>query len=238
MKTLKSGILAILILALEQNGQAQGFVNLNFESAKIVPVSGDPYGRVESASAFPGWTCYTGTTVETLALYDNLFLDSSGIGIVDNNSSFGLIQGQYTAMLEAGLALGTSQPANTTLSQTAVVPAGTQSLLFDAIPEGDANSFAVTLNGQTLSLILLSSASGYDVYGADIQSWANQTATLSFTVFAQQPHVDNNILYLDDIQFSTSSVPEPSILGLSALGGLFLAWRCWSRKTSGELHHC
>lgn len=219
-----NGVLVILILALKQDLEAQGFVNLNFESATIVPVPGDPYGRVQFNSAFPGWTGSTGTNVQTLALYNNLFLDSSGIGIFDTNSS-SVIQGKYTAMLEAGLGLGTGQPADTTLSQTALIPAGTESLLFDALPEGNANSFAVSLNGQALTLLLLSTTSNYDVYAANIQSWANQTATLSFTVFAQQPHVNNNILYLDNIQFSSSSVPEPNTLALSALGGLLLVWR-------------
>ena len=210
----------------------QGFVNLDFESAVVVPVSGDPYNRVQFHLAFPGWTGYIGTNVQGLALYNNLFLDSSGIGIIDTNSSPGVlgtvIQGKYTAMLEAGLELGTSQSANTSLSQTGLVPAGVQSLIFDA--EGSVNSFGVTLNGQTLSLVLLSSSPNYNVYGADIESWTSQTATLAFTVFAQQPHVNNNILYLDNIQFSTSPVPEPSTLGLAALGGLALVWRRWRKS--------
>ncbi|MGA2029008.1 MAG: hypothetical protein ABSG87_02935 [Verrucomicrobiota bacterium] len=210
---------------------AQGnFQNLDFESATIVPVSGDPYGRVEFAPAFPGWTGYTGINEETLALYNNIFLDSSGIGIFDANSSSGLIQGNFTAMLEAGLGLGTGQSANTTLSQTGTIPSNTQSLLFDATSGVDANTFAVSLNGQTLSLIPLSSSSNYTLYGANISAWADQTATLAFTVFAQQPY-DNNIhiVYLDDIQFSTSSVPEPSEFALTALGALLLAFRRWGK---------
>jgi hypothetical protein len=43
---------------------------------------------------------------QTNALYNNYFLDSSGIGIVDANDPYlhGLIQGKYTAVLQAGLA--------------------------------------------------------------------------------------------------------------------------------------
>lgn len=228
MKVIKNVILASLILIIKQDAVAQGFVNLDFESATIVPVSGDPYGRVEFAPAFPGWTGYTGANSATLALYNNIFLDSSGIGIFDANSPSNVIQGNYTAMLEAGLGLGTGQSANTTLSQTGTIPSNTQSLLFDATSGVDANTFAVSLNGQTLSLIPLSSSSNYTLYGANISAWADTTATLAFTVFAQQPYANNiHIVYLDDIQFSSSAVPEPSVLGLSALGGLLLAWRRW-----------
>ena len=207
---------------------SQGFVNLDFESATIVPVSGDSYNRVEFAPAFPGWTGSVGGDVQTLALYNNIFLDSSGIGIFDTNQ---VIDGNYTAMLEAGLGLGSSQPSNTTLSQTAVVPSDALSLLFEASTWGEANSFAVSMNGQTLSLTPLSTTSSYTLYGVNIRAWAGQSATLAFTVFAQQPHVNNNFLYLDDLQFSSSSVPEPGILGLFAIGGLFFGLRYWRNSS-------
>ena len=204
-----------------------GFQDLGFESAMIVPVSGDLYGRVEFTPAFPGWIGYVGTNVQTLAQYNNIFLDSSGIAIFDTNSFFEPIEGNFTAVLAAGLALGTSQPADTTLSQTGFIPAGMQSLLFDALLEGDVGSFAVTINGQMLSLTPLSITPTHTLYGANISAWSDQTATLAFTVFAEQPHVNNNYLYLDSIQFSPSPVPEPAFLSLFALCGLFLSIRRW-----------
>jgi len=218
-----SVIIALLLLG-SRHSLGQDFVNLNFASATIVPVAGATYGRVEFAAAFPGWTGYTGTNIATLALYDNIFLDSSGIGIIDPIPSIPI---DVTAVLQAGFGLDTFQSENTILSQTGVVPDGTQSLIFDADYEGSANSFAVALNGQMLPLIPLSTdASGYTEYGASIGSWADQTATLSFTVLAQVPHLDDNTLYLKDIQFSTSPVPEPgSIALLCMLVGLSLAWR-------------
>jgi hypothetical protein len=122
------------------------------------------------------------------------------------------------------LVLGGTETADATLSQTALVPAGTQSLRFNAMSAG-ANMFTVTLNGQMLPLIALSSTSSNILYSANIQAWANQTATLAFTAIAQQPHVNNSILYLDNIQFFPTPVPEPSVLFLSILGGSFLVWR-------------
>src|SRR5438876_1900161 len=105
MKTEKSLIVYIIALITVCCAQAQGtFRNLDFEAASLVPIPGDPYGRVEFAQAFPGWTGYVGGVQEIRALYDNFFLDSSGIGVLDQSSSFGgLVQGNFSAFLQAGL---------------------------------------------------------------------------------------------------------------------------------------
>jgi hypothetical protein len=78
------------------------------------------------------------------------------------------------------------------------VPANAQSLQFEAVQAVDGVSamipFVVTLGGQNLSLTVISNALNYTLYGAIISSWAGQTAQLSFTVFAENPHVDNQYL--------------------------------------------
>jgi len=212
------------------------FQNLNFEEAFLVPIPGAGLGRVQFAPAFPGWTGYVGGVQESAALYNNVYLDSSGISLID----FGwpifprVIQGNFTAVLQAGWRLNVFEPADTTLAQTGQVPAGTQSLQFRAFPDlGISDSFAVSLGGQTLSLIPLATDANYTTFGADIHSWAGQTAELGFTVFAERPHQRNVNLYLDSIQFSTQPIPEPSAFGLFALGTLLLGWRfAWTRKKS------
>jgi hypothetical protein len=123
----------------------------------------------------------------------------------------------------SGLGPPTGQPADTTLSQTSLVPIGTQSLQFEAYEAFDSQgSFAVTLGGQTLYLTTLGTGADYTLYGANVSQWAGQTAQLAFTVFAENPHVDDEYLYLDAIQFSTQSIPEPSAFALVALGALLL----------------
>jgi hypothetical protein len=220
MKTEKSLIIYIIPLITVCCGQAQStFRNLEFEAASLVPVAGDPYGSVEFAHAFPGWTGSVGGVQQTSSLYDNLFLDSSGFAILDQFSSFGVgIEGNFTAVLEAGLRLGSSEPADTTLSQSGLIFAGTRSLLFKARPGLGLDSFAVTLGGQPLSLVPLQTGANYTQYGADIHAFAGQLVQLTFTAFAQNPHVIDNILYLDAIQFSTQSVPEPGVPVLFAIG--------------------
>jgi hypothetical protein len=140
----------------------------------------------------------------------------------------GVIQGNYTAILQSGNTLAPNpQPADTTLSQTALVPIGTQSLLFKAYEAFDQNRqfLFVTLGGQTLFLTPLSTGSNYTLYGANVSAWAGQTAELAFTLLAENPHANNELVSLDAIQFSTQSVPEPSTFALAALGALFLGFR-------------
>src|SRR6266446_856278 len=107
MKIEKSSILYIILISTVCCAQAQStFRNLDFEAASLVPIPGDPYARVEVAAALPGWTGYVGGVQETAALYNSQFLDSSGIGIFDQNSGpGGPLQGNFTALLQAGLRL-------------------------------------------------------------------------------------------------------------------------------------
>ena len=229
-----SVIFTAALLSLAEVGSSQGFVNLNFESASLVPVPGDPYGSVQYPQAFPGWTETVVGGISTNALYNNVFLDSAGITIIDHNWTNvsyipgGLIQGNYTAILQSGLGYTTNgaAPADISLSQTGQVPVGTQSLQFKIYEDFDSRgAFAVTLGGQTLFLTSLGTGANYTLYGANVSEWAGQTVPLAFTVFGENPHQNDEYLYLDAIQFSTQSIPEPSELALAALGALLLGLR-------------
>lgn len=220
------GWLVAFSFVLLRSASGQDFQNLDFESATLVSVPGDPYNGVQFAPAFPGWTQTIVGAIDTNALYNNIFLDSAGISIIDRTSSFSgeVIEGNYTAVLQSGL--GQNGPADVTLSQTGLVPAGTESLQFKANKSFDSSgAFAVILGGQTLSLTVLGSGSNYTLYGAEVSQWAGQTAQLAFTVFAENPHVNDEYLYLDAIQFSSQTVPEPGAVGLFALGSLIFGLR-------------
>lgn len=69
--------------------------------------------------------------------------------------------------------------------------------------------------------------------GGDIGAFAGNTETLAFlcqaTAGGTYPE-DENYFNLDNIQFSSSPVPEPGALTLSAVGSLFLAWRRWKTR--------
>jgi hypothetical protein len=215
---------------------SQNFTNLDFESATFVPISGDPFGRDQFAQAFPGWTVTVGGLPVSGTLSNNIFLDTAGTSIINSNynvSGFipgGRIEGKYTAILMSGTLTNTQTGVDTSLYQTGLVPIGTQSLQFKAYEAFDSSgAFAVTLGGQTLSLSVLGSGTNYTLYGADINSFAGQPEQLNFTVFGENPHVNDEYLYLDSIQFSTQAVPEPGDLALLSMGIFFLGIRSWRR---------
>jgi hypothetical protein len=226
------GLALLLRTALSAQGQGT-FQNLGFESASLVPISGP---TVQFAPAFPGWTASVGGSQLTTALYNDINLDTSGISIIDSGWSYfsvsaGVIQGNYTAILQAGL-YGTT-PANMTLSQTGLVPGTAQSLQFKAYAPGFSSPLfplVVMLGGQQLSCTPLGSGANYTLYGADIHTFAGQTAELDFTVLAENPHVNNNYVSLDSIIFSNQPVPEPGVVGLWALGAVLFGWRVVRRR--------
>jgi hypothetical protein len=84
--------------------------------------------------------------------------------------------------------------------------------------QGPPSDFAVFLDGQALSYSLLFYGSGYVEYGANIPS--DMDGQMEALMFA-----GDNIV-LDNIEFSSMSVPEPSEYALLGLGaGLFGFWR-------------
>jgi hypothetical protein len=201
-----------------QCGFAQGFVNLDFESANIPP--GTPINSmIPATNAFPGWSATAPVG------YDFLSIGGAIISIVDANvgSEFAPLQGQYSAMLFGG------EGGPTTLSQTGTVPIGTKSLQVDLNGSGvtlfsGVSFLIVTMGGQTIQLVPEATFPNYTQYGGDISSFAGQMTSLGFT---EQPPagVPPSFLELDDIQFSVSPVPEPGTLALFATGAVLLALR-------------
>lgn len=228
MKTIKLVFLSFLICVSPWFARAQGtFQNLGFEAATLIPIPGDLYGSVEFGSAFPGWTCTVGGQPWNSVLFNNTFLDSSGISIIDSNgqvfasgTNVRVIAGRYSAVLQAGWLLGSpGWPADVTLSQSSLVPVSAESLRFRAYTKL-VSPFVVSLGGQQLPLVILDTSPGYTVYGANIHAWQGQHAGLDFTISAQRPHIDNSYVLLDAIQFSTQPIPEPAVgtfLGVTAL---------------------
>ncbi len=84
----------------------------------------------------------------------------------------------------------------------------------------------MSFDGNTLSPVVLSSgqtAAGqpYTVYGVNIALYAGQTGQLEFT--AGFNNSGPSWTELDDIMFSPTTVPEPSPLALTGIGGLLFA---------------
>ncbi len=91
---------------------------------------------------------------------------------------------------------------------------------------GSVNTGNVTFDGNVLSLIQTGTVGSYNTYEADISAYAGQTGQLLFTA------VPNQFLFLDNLQFSSMAVPEPTTLALTALGGAFLCLRRRKNQTA------
>ena len=212
---------AIVLLFSKQSAFSQGFVNLDFESAHIVPITGSPNYPydIETSYAVPGWTVLIGGNSVSQITYNDPALGSTFVTLWATNGA--QISGNYSVLLQGGLTASSAS-----ISQTGLVPIAAESLLFEAQQTG-AGTLRVSLGGQNLSFIPVFGGPNYTFYGADISAFAGQTEQLIFSALEVSTYANN--WNIDNIQFSSSSIPEPSVFGLLALGGLFLGLRRWRK---------
>ena len=166
--------LALLILGPHQ---ATAFQDLGFESPVFVPVSSGYSGSMDPASALPGWTVLWGTNPAPFVLYDNEFLDSAGVSLLDTNQPYGFqaltqtIRGRYTLLLQGGFSLS-SYPARQSVSiaQTGTISSSDRTMLFDV----SGGNFAVSVAGQTITPYPLASFPNYTQYAIDVSAFSGQ----------------------------------------------------------------
>jgi hypothetical protein len=216
----KSGIIVILaLLLLGQSGRAQGdFQNLDFEDATIAPtpVGGWAY-PADPTQCFPGWTVGGLTTVVS---YNDLSIGAPAVDLMGPNFpnavNYTPLQGSYSVLLQY-FGYDGGPP---TLSQTGLIPSGTQSIDF-LVGNGQSDA-VVTLNGVNIPLVQISGGR----LAGNISAFAGTTAQLTFSTTSNTGYV-GNWLYFDDIQFSSTPVPEPSAFALTALSAVLLGGRRW-----------
>jgi hypothetical protein len=158
------GVFSVFITSIK----GQSFLNLDFEAAtKVVYNSENPINN-----ALPDWSVYIGTSqanqifVGQPSIYASELLTTGAVNeVIDGNFSLAI------------------QSLGASLDQTAMVPAGAESLLFDmrGSPTQYGGSLSVSLGGEALSYSAISSGPNYTLYGANIPfGLAGQTETLSF----------------------------------------------------------
>lgn len=215
MKTNKP-LFTLLLVILSHSGWSQGFVNLNFENSKLTNIV--VFGFSTTSAIVPGWSVDTRNYAngDTNSIqYNTVTLDSAGVSLEGTNNPSGpsAIQGKYSIYLQGGTIFSQSGTNGASIWQNGTIPASSLSVYYWGGP------LQVSFNGQALSFSAISNAPDYAVWGADISAYAGQTGEFLFNVPWQ------NSALLDNIQFSTSPIPEPSTFGLFVLSGLFFAWQ-------------
>src|SRR5262245_42503214 len=205
---LRERILAVSTgLALGSVAFGQGtFQNLDFESP-ILPLIPDAIGLVPISNALPGWTGYLNGVPTDRAFYPYVALGSPSISVVDPQSgTHQPIQGSYSVFLNSAA-----------LGQAGQVPGDALSLLFLRTPQ---SGFQVSFGGQNIPLVQLGSSGNNVIMAGDVSMFAGQTGELRF---------GGGGLF-DDIQFSTSAIPEPSASSLLGFGLAGFGWWLKRRK--------
>ena len=214
-------ILACAVLvAVSMPGLSQGFYNLDFESAKIFSLVGNPYYPygITTSNALRGWnvTGYGYTDLVTSITYNAPALGSSWVNLWATNGQ--QISGKYSVLLQGGIGTGAS------ISQIATLPLSAYSILFEAQP--GYGLLELSLGGQILPFSPVGNGSNYTLYGANIPSaMYGQTEQLMFSAIGYNGGGGVNNWNIDNIQFSSSTVPEPGVWGLAGLGALAIGLR-------------
>jgi hypothetical protein len=219
----KINSLIFAVLALCNGAIAQSFENLDFEQSTIVS-----YGIAD----VPGWTEYNGWNDVNYSggmtvIYNNNPLDDSGVSLVGTNYSTPAIQGIYSILLLGGTPFAENSTTGSAIGQTAQIPQNAQSITYWGLSE---NALTITFDGHLLSFNALNATANYTVFGADISAYAGQTGELLFTAPWQgepgQSGFEEDGM-VDNIQFSSSPIPEPNEFSLVGLGALLLRFRRW-----------
>ena len=222
-----------ITFSLLQTVSAQGFINLNFEQASIAPAPPgytpwDAANRISAASALPFWSVSEDSTICTAVWGSPIALDETSVALV--SGTYPPIAGNYSVQLSAYANAPSGYYRSSSISQAGVIPAGTRSIQFlIASPYQNIQpNPIVTLNGAANALREISQSGGVITMAGDVSAFAGNTATLAFLCAATSGGTfpaNENYFNLDDIQFSPSSIPEPSGLALVALGALLLGFR-------------
>jgi hypothetical protein len=192
------------------------FQDLDFSSGAVVYYPGNPGLGIEAGPALPGWTASIGGVDQSTILYDVYTGSCACVTLIGPTTPFG--PGTYELYL-VGLFTQTAA-----IQQTGIVPLGANTIQFQSqyYPLNVVNPFVnvsdgLTINGQPVSLTAIGMQNNVWTYAGNISQFAGRTATIEF--YASDP-IGFGSWNLNDIIFSSQSIPEPGTVALAGLGGL------------------
>jgi hypothetical protein len=168
----------------------------------------------------PDWTVDYGSVSQSQITYNDPALGSTWVSIDYEN---GAQLDQNCSVLLQG---GTTESA-ASISQTGLVPANAKAIGYLA----ETDDLTVTLGGQQIPVIDFQDYPNYSYYIGNIPvADAGEPEQLTFSV----PEGLSDYAILDDIQFPTSPVPEPSTFALILPAILFIGLRRGTGHKSGS----
>jgi hypothetical protein len=202
------------------------FQNLGFEQA---PVDLGPSGLGGDYYSIPYWSAICGPYQTGVTLNDYV-LDATTVSLQTGSPIDGT-----TSVLLTSSSFSYPYSAIASITQTGLVPSTAQSLNFKVadvlasqLSPTLPGQFFVTMGGESVALQVVANNGDYTELAGDISNWAGQTAALSIGVNVPASQ-DGEIYFqgeIDDISFSSTSVPEPTTTALDALTiGFFLLCR-------------
>ena len=215
--------LAGMILCCEI-ASGQGFVNLGFENTTLTRVLVNEYSGYYSTNAtIPGWDWSPHANAgysdpNTTVAFNDLALAASAVTLEGTNGPYRAISGKYSILLQGGSSF-VSSASYASIGQTGQIPSSALSLIYWG------GALQASFNGQPLAFYAMSNDPNFTVWGADISAYAGQTGQLLFTAPWQTTAL------LDNIQFSSSPVPEPSVFSLFICGTFLIFYRVTRPKT-------
>jgi hypothetical protein len=222
-----SGLL--LLSALGAAGQGT-FQNLGFENTTLTVIlinPGYPFPFYTTNATIPGWAWSPRGNAgygdpNTIVSFNERALDSTAVTLHDmSDLSARALAGHYSILLQGGSQFFPQQYGGASIFQTGLIPDTAQSLMY----LGGA-ALQVSFNGQSLTPVALETTPSYTTWGINISAYAGQSGELRFAV----PWLATSLL--DGIQFSSSAVPEPSVLSLSLLGFVLVpAIKRWANRS-------
>jgi hypothetical protein len=205
---------SLLTLIAVPAAKSQGtFVNLDFEAANVqdLPVGSGEF--VSVSNGVPGWTVYLNGAQQSSMPHNAPPLSGAAVVIFGPHWPGPILQGSYSL----GIGSSSAGPAVVAAAgQVGQIPADAKSLTLYLAP---VSGIQVTFAGQPIPITQVGAGPNYNIFGGDVAAFAGQTGELRFTA-----PLGNSAL-LDDIVFSTQSIPESGVFGLCALGLLLLGWR-------------
>lgn len=161
-------------------------------------------------------------------MYDLYLLDSPQIGIYDDRISTRPLFGNYSAFLMADI--GNWNDSKAELFQTGLIPAGTKTLSFATTREPIIQAvglkpedwhLSLFINGEKRSYFEVERDLEHVIWATDVSPMAGSVAEIRFSLDTSlPPGVDDAgvVVGLDEIGFSPTLIPEPSLMKILLLG--------------------